>query len=499
MTTRRTSSISTRLALMNMVVSGVALLLASAGFFAYDQITFRETLARTLSAQAQIIGANSISSILFNDPQAATSTLAGLKGSRNIASAGIFTNDGRLLAQYLRESGDDLLVLPQLPSGEVEGHWFRSTHLVLVRQITSEGKPIGYVYLRADLHEIDERLKRYALIAFGVLLISLLAATLVSSAFRKSVAQPIMQLAETAKRVSRDKDYTTQVTPLSAGNDEVSVLVDSFNEMLRELHKSHDELEQRVSERTRELLSANRELEAFSYSVSHDLRGPLDAINGFSYLLLTQYAEKLDEQTRELIENIRAGGKRMGALIEALLNLSRVSSSAMRLERVDLSEISRSTMQELSRSAPERKVEFIAPAKTDVYGDAQLLRVLMENLLRNAWKYTSRHDSARIEFGSLQEDGETTYFVKDDGSGFDPHSADRLFQPFQRLHSKSEFPGSGVGLATVRRIVHRHGGEIWAQGAVEKGATFYFKIRSPRISITEQLPSGSQKAEVRNG
>jgi signal transduction histidine kinase len=499
MTTRRTSSISTRLALMNMVVSGVALLLASAGFFAYDQITFRENLARTLSAQAQIIGANSISSILFNDPQAASSTLAGLKGSRNIASAGIFTNDGRLLAQYLRESGDDLLVLPQLPSGEVEGHWFRATHLVLVRQITSEGKPIGYVYLRADLHEIDERLKRYALIALGVLLISLLAATLVSSAFRKSVAQPIMQLAETAKRVSRDKDYTTQVTPLSAGNDEVSVLVDSFNEMLRELHKSHDELEQRVSERTRELLSANRELEAFSYSVSHDLRGPLDAINGFSYLLLTQYAEKLDEQTRELIENIRAGGKRMGALIEALLNLSRVSSSAMRLERVDLSEISRSTMQELSRSAPERKVEFIAPAKTDVYGDAQLLRVLMENLLRNAWKYTSRHDSARIEFGSLQEDGETTYFVKDDGSGFDPHSADRLFQPFQRLHSKSEFPGSGVGLATVRRIVHRHGGEIWAQGAVEKGATFYFKIRSPRISITEQLPSGSQKAEVRNG
>ena len=482
---------------MNMVVSGVALLLASAGFFAYDQITFRENLARTLSAQAQIIGANSISSILFNDPQAASSTLAGLKGSRNIASAGIFTNDGRLLAQYLRESGDDLLVLPQLPSGEVEGHWFRATHLVLVRQITSEGKPIGYVYLRADLHEIDERLKRYALIALGVLLISLLAATLVSSAFRKSVAQPIMQLAETAKRVSRDKDYTTQVTPLSEGNDEVSVLVDSFNEMLRELHKSHDELEQRVSERTRELLSANRELEAFSYSVSHDLRGPLDAINGFSYLLLSQYAEKLDDQTRELIENIRSGGKRMGELIEALLSLSRVSSSAMRPERVDLSEIARATMQELSRSDPGRKIEFIAPAKTEVYGDTQLLRVLMENLLRNAWKYTSRHDSARIEFGSLQEDGETTYFVKDDGSGFDPHSADRLFQPFQRLHSKSEFPGSGVGLATVRRIVHRHGGEIWAQGAVEKGAIFYFKIRSPRISVTDQRPSESQKAEVR--
>src|SRR5579862_1360129 len=202
MTTRPTRSISTRLTLMNMVVSGVALLLACAGFFAYDQITFRENLARTLSAQAQIIGGNSISSILFNDPQAAANTLAGLRGSSNIASGAIFTNDGRLLAQYLRESGEDVLTLPQLASGDVEGHWFRTTHLVLVRRIISEGKPIGYVYLRADLHEIDERFKRYALIAFTVLLISLLAAALVSSAFRRSVAQPIMRLAETAKRVS---------------------------------------------------------------------------------------------------------------------------------------------------------------------------------------------------------------------------------------------------------------------------------------------------------
>jgi light-regulated signal transduction histidine kinase (bacteriophytochrome) len=283
------------------------------------------------------------------------------------------------------------------------------------------------------------------------------------------------------------------------GNDEIAVLVDSFNEMLRELHKSHDELEQRVSERTRELVSANRELEAFSYSVSHDLRGPLDAINGFSYLLLSQTPQRLDDQTRELVESIRSSGKRMAELIEALLNLSRVSSSAMRPERVDLSEIARSTMQELSRSAPERKVEFVAPAKTEVFGDAQLLRVLLENLLRNAWKYTSRRDSARIEFGSLQENGQTTYFVKDDGSGFDPHSADRLFQPFQRLHSKSEFPGNGVGLATARRIVHRHVGEIWAQGAVDKGATFFFTIRSPKSSITEQRPSGNRKGEIRNG
>jgi len=475
-------SIARKLTLMNMLVSGVALLLACAGFFAYDQITFRNNLVRTLSAQAQIIGANSVSAILFNDPQAATSTLAGLKGSHNISSAGIFTHSGRLLAEFKRQNEEEILTLPQLRPGEVEGYWFRTKHVILVREISSEGKPVGYVYLRADLTEIDERLKQYSLIAFAVLLISLFAAILVSAGFRKSVAQPIMQLAATAKSVSRNKDYTTQVTPVGMGNDEVTDLVDSFNEMLRELHKSHDELEQRVAERTRELLAANRELEAFSYSVSHDLRGPLDAVNGFSYVLLTQYGSRLDAQTKELIENIRSSGQRMGELMEALLKLSRVTSMAMRMERVDLSEIAGSIMQDLIRTAPDRNVKFITRPGIVAHGDPQLMQVLMENLLRNAWKYTSHHNDARIEFGALQEKGNTTYFVKDDGSGFDPQAADRLFQPFQRLHPRSQFAGNGVGLATVRRIVSRHGGEVWAQGAVEKGATFFFTVKAPRSS-----------------
>jgi signal transduction histidine kinase len=469
-------SIATRLTLMNMLVSAVALVLACAGFFVYDQITFRDNLVRTLSAQAQIIGSNTVSAILFNDPQAAANTLAALKSSQNIASAGIFTNDHRELAEYLQNPGEGILNIPPIPAGEDEVHWFRSTHLVLVRRITSEGKPIGFVYLRADLREIDQRLRRYALISFLVLMLSLVAAVLVSSVFRRSVAKPIVDLAATAQTISRDKDYSVRVTPVS-GRDEISVLIDSFNVMLDELHKSHDELERRVAERTRELVAANRELEAFSYSVSHDLRGPLEAVDGFSYLLLNQYGERLDDKTRELSENIRAAAKRMGELIEALLNLSRITSGSMRPEPVDLGAMARSIMQDLQRTAPDRKVEFISPAKEDVYGDPQLLRIVMENLLRNSWKYTSRHQTATIEFGSLRQDGKIIYFVKDDGSGFDPRSADRLFQPFLRLHSKSEFPGNGVGLATVKRIIQRHGGEVWAQAAVERGATFFFTVR----------------------
>jgi signal transduction histidine kinase len=479
MTSNHTASISTRLTLLNMLVSGVALLLACAGFFTYDQITFRQGLIRTLSAQAQIVGSNSVSAILFNDPQAAAGTLSALQSSPNISAAGIFTRDGRPLARYSRNVGEEIRNIPQLDGEKREGYWFRDGNVILIRRIVSEGKPIGFVYLRASLAEIDRRLKRYALIAIGVLLVSLIAANAVSSTFRRSVAQPIIQLAEAAQRFSRDKNYAMRVSP-PAEQNEMAVLVKSFNEMLSELQKSHEELEQRVAERTRELVSSNRELEAFSYSVSHDLRGPLDAINGFSYLLMQKLGSETDGQKRELLENIRASSRKMTGLIDDLLNLSRVTSTAMLSETVDLSGMARSIMEELRLSSPDRKVVFTAPERADVVGDARLLRILMDNLLRNAWKYTSHHDRALIEFEMTQEGDRTVYSVKDDGSGFDPKAADRLFQPFQRLHSAAEFPGSGVGLATVQRIVRRHGGEVWATGEIEKGATFYFTINGAR-------------------
>jgi signal transduction histidine kinase len=353
--------------------------------------------------------------------------------------------------------------------------------LTLIRQIVSEGKTIGYVYLRADLREIDQRFNRYALIAFGVLVVSLMAAILVSSRFRKSVAQPIVELAQTAQKVTRDKDYSIRMAQVQQ-KDELAVLVDSFNEMLKELQKSHDELEQRVQERTRELLAANRELEVFSYSVSHDLRGPLDTLNGFAYLLLKQYSAGLDEQARDLIDHIRTSGKRMTELIDDLLNLSRVTTSAMRSETVDLAAMARAFMDELCRAEPSRQVEFVAPEHEEALGDPHLLRIVIENLLRNAWKYTSHHPAARIEFGRREDGGRAIYFVKDDGSGFDAKSVSRLFKPFQRLHSTDEFPGHGIGLATVKRVIQKHGGEIWAEADVEKGACFYFTLGTNKIT-----------------
>ncbi len=488
------SSISTKLTMMNMLVSGAALLLACAGFFAYDQVTFRQNLARSLSAQAQIIGSNSVSALLFADPQAASNTLSALRNSPNIASAGILTADGRRFAEYIRPGADQSLSIPSLSDDQVEDYRLGKTHAVLVRRILSEGKLLGFVYIRADLHELDERLWRYALISAVVLLVSLMFALIVSAKFRQSVADPIVALAATARQISRDKDYRVRVA-IGAERDELATLIDSFNEMLREiqrrdseLQKAHSELEQRVSERTRELLAANRELEAFSYSVSHDLRGPLDAINGFSYLLLKNYAGHLDTNGKESLQSIRASAKRMSELIDDLLNLSRVTTSTMHCEEIDLSAFAHSIMEDLCREARDRKVEFIAPARVEAYADERLMRIVMDNLLRNAWKYTSHHEQACIEFGEEITNGRRVYFVRDDGSGFDPRSADRLFQPFQRLHSAAEFPGNGIGLATVGRIIRRHGGEVWAEGSVEKGATFYFTLEFPRGTGQELRP-----------
>jgi PAS domain S-box-containing protein len=221
---------------------------------------------------------------------------------------------------------------------------------------------------------------------------------------------------------------------------------------------------------------ANKELDAFSYSVSHDLRAPLRAIDGFSQALLEDYDGKLDSVGQNYLQRVRLGAQRMSTLIDDLLNLSRVTRTEIRREKLDLSAIVRSAADELQRTAPGRNVKFVVLDGITADGDSRLLRVAVENLLGNAWKYTSAHDSAHIEFGLNKDNGRTAYFVRDDGAGFDPRYSDRLFGAFQRLHAAAEFPGTGIGLATVQRIIRRHGGEIWAEGAVEKGATFYFTL-----------------------
>ncbi|HXJ11991.1 MAG TPA: PAS domain S-box protein [Candidatus Limnocylindrales bacterium] len=249
---------------------------------------------------------------------------------------------------------------------------------------------------------------------------------------------------------------------------------------ITERKRIEEQLEAKRNDLTRsnlELIAANRELEAFSYSVSHDLRAPLRSIDGFSLALLEDYEEKLDQEGRDNLHRVRAATQRMGVLIDDLLNLSRVSRSEMKLQRVNLSALGRIVGAELAKGQAKRQVEFYVEEGMEAYADPHLMRIVLENLLGNAWKFTSKRESAFIEFGQKVEGEGHVYFVRDDGAGFDPIRAARLFGAFQRFHDKDDFPGTGVGLATVQRIIQRHGGRVWAESAVNKGAAFYFTLR----------------------
>jgi signal transduction histidine kinase len=258
----------------------------------------------------------------------------------------------------------------------------------------------------------------------------------------------------------------------------VGVTVDITDEKraAEETRALNSSLEARVAECTGELSTANKELEAFSYSISHDLRSPLRAIDGFSLALLEDCGEQLDGLGRGHLQRIRAGAQRMGLLIDDLLHLSRVTRSELHLKTFDLSSLVNELAKEFQTTHPRRRIEWHVEPGLVATGDARLLRIACENLLGNALKFTSKHPAAKIAFGKTKNNGASAFFVKDDGAGFDSAHAEKLFGAFHRLHPTTDFPGTGIGLATVQRIVHRHGGRIWAESAPECGATFYFTL-----------------------
>jgi light-regulated signal transduction histidine kinase (bacteriophytochrome) len=237
------------------------------------------------------------------------------------------------------------------------------------------------------------------------------------------------------------------------------------------------ELQDALKQRTADMEAANKELAAFSYSVSHDLRAPLRTIDGFSEALVEDYRDKLDDRGLDYLNRVRGAAERMDLLIKTLVELAQISRGELRRERVELSHIAESIATELKAADPGRNVRFSIQPGLTVEGDPRLLKVALEHLLGNSWKFTSKHPAATIELGSEQRDGHRLFFVRDDGAGFDPAFADKMFAPFQRFHSASEFEGTGIGLAMVQRIIHRHGGKVWAVAAVEAGTTIYISMQ----------------------
>lgn len=293
-----------------------------------------------------------------------------------------------------------------------------------------------------------------------------------------SISHNISVLKNTEEELRRHREHLQELV-----TERTSELEKSNRLLQQEIseHRRAEERIQRLNESLRlhsaQVLASNKELEAFSYSVSHDLRAPLRSIDGFSLALMEDYGEILDTHGKDYLQRIRSSTQRMGHLIDDLLNLSRVSRSEMRHTRINISALAREIITELKKSQPERHVEVIVRNRVFAHGDEGLLKQALANLLGNAWKFTGKTSEGKIEFGSIRQKDLTIYYVRDNGAGFDMRYVNKLFLPFQRLHSRDDFPGTGIGLAIVRRVVQRHGGRVWAEGEPEKGAAFYFTLQ----------------------
>jgi light-regulated signal transduction histidine kinase (bacteriophytochrome) len=327
------------------------------------------------------------------------------------------------------------------------------------------------------------------LIIAAVFIVSLVFSLIVGAKLQKTISTPIKTLATAATSVSHDQNYSVRVDP--RGTDEIRLLINAFNDMLdklverenqrdqaeHELRAHRDHLEELVHQRTAALEASNKELEAFSYSVSHDLRAPLRSIHGFSQILFEDYRDKLDDQGMDHLARIQSAAINMASLIDDLLQLARISRSDFTCTKLNFSEIAAQSLDKLQQQEPDRKIKSQIQENLYGYGDLNLLSVALDNLVGNAWKYTSKTGIAEIEFGRINsQNGQTVFFIKDNGAGFDMQYVDKIFVAFQRLHGPNEFPGTGIGLATVQRIINRHKGKIWAESEIGKGTTVFFSL-----------------------
>jgi signal transduction histidine kinase len=497
----RTGSITQKLTALVVLVSGTVVLLICATLMTYEIVTFRRAMVRTLATLAQVVAANSTAALAFDNRADATHVLSALVAEPHIVAAALYDKDGSLFATYPGDIGHG--DVPAAPGAA--GYRFGAGDLSLYQPVQAGQRPLGTLYLRSDLAAMHEQFTLYGGVVVAVIAFSAAVVVLLSARLQRHVSRPVLALAETAQIVTRDRDYSVRATRF--GDDELGQLTEAFNSMLDRVQEQdlglrqgrdqlrfevdermraeeavralNADLERRVTERTEALAAANRELESFSYSVSHDLRAPLRHVLGFVELLHEDLKGQLSERAQRYIATIRKASTEMGELIDDLLAFSRTNRSQMREVVVALAPLVDSTIATLESATRGRHIRWEIAPLPDVIGDPVLLRQVFANLVDNAVKYSRMRDPACIAIGSLaaSEDGLTVFFVRDNGAGFDMTYAQKLFGVFQRMHRAEEFEGTGIGLATAQRIVARHGGRMWAESAVDRGATFYLTLR----------------------
>ena len=496
-------SVRYKLILVVLVTNLVALLVAGVTLAVYELRNYRNILINDLTAQSEILGRASAPALQFLDPASADAYLRLLEARPQITAAAIYSANGKLFAGYLRKgsAATEFPVLPGITGPRLEGNTVE-----LFTRIVENGEILGTVFVRAN-YDFEARLAGYLQILGGVMVLSMLVALLVVTRLQARLTKPILAVTDIAQQVMTKRDYSLRARKTT--EDEIGYLVDAFNGMLAEIgvrneaneatnrkleHEVADrmraeedlrelnlELEQRVSERTAQLENVNKELEAFSYSVSHDLRAPLRAITGFANLLIHDHAAQLDDEANRKLGVIVSEAQRMGNLIDDLLAFSRLGRKDMQMVELDMTDMVRSTYETLKQQHDGPAVEMHIAELPRCEGDRVLIGQVWVNLLANAIKFSANRSRPFVEVNAISDEKEHVYFVRDNGAGFDPRYQSKLFEVFQRLHAASEFPGTGVGLALVKRIVTRHGGRVWAEGRPDVGATFYFTL--PRNSI----------------
>ncbi len=460
-----------------LLTSSAVLGVTFAAYFAYEFFTFRHTMVRQLSTLGKAIASNSTAALAFYNSEDAQEILSAVRADPHIIAVALYDDKGELFSHYPA----DINPAEFPPYNGESGYRFKDSNLLGYEPVIQGERRLGTLFLRSDMGAIYERLVLYIVIAASVIAFSMLLAWLLSRRLQRQMSAPVLHLAETAKAVSDRQDYSVRATKLS--NDEIGLLTEAFNKMLARIEEQTEEitsfnqrLEQRVVERTLELQAANKELESFSYSVSHDLRAPLRSIHGYMNIFAEEYSQQIDQEGKRLVSIILSNSARMGQLIDDLLSFSQLGRKDLRKGKLNMKKLVNEVWEEQSEFEKGRKIKFIAHNIPNAIADGATMKQVWANLISNACKYSMNREEAVIEVGSFVEGGIVTYFIRDNGAGFEMKYYDKLFGVFQRLHSEEEFAGTGVGLAIVARIISKHGGTIWAESKVDEGTTFFFTL-----------------------